>query len=110
MGRGVSGIFGGIYPALEIGFSLVGGEKGLKGSINRARVLERKPKHKNYHGRWSGSWITGKILRESNSNVKPSSKDLKKHLGKEKKFFRCQKTPLKLGTNFRGVTFTRLAG
>ena len=59
MRRGVSGIFGGIFPALETGFSLVGGEKGFRGSIIRARVLERKPKH-NYHGCWSGSWITGK--------------------------------------------------
>ena len=47
---------------MEIGFPLVGGEKGLKGSIIRARVFERKPKHKNYHGCWSGSWITGKIF------------------------------------------------
>ena len=31
---------------MEIGFPLVGGEKGLKGSIIRARVFERKPKHK----------------------------------------------------------------
>ena len=61
MDRGVSGIFGGISPAMEIGFPLVGGEKGFKGSIIRARVFERKPKHKNYHGCWSGSWITGKF-------------------------------------------------
>jgi len=47
---------------MEIGFPLVGGEKGLKGSIIRARVFEGKPKHQNYHGCWSGSWITGKIL------------------------------------------------
>ena len=40
---------------------LGGGEKGLKGSIIWARVFEVKPKHQNYHGRWSGSWITGKI-------------------------------------------------
>ena len=64
MGRGVSGIFGGIYPALKIGFPLVGGEKGLNGSIIRARVFEGKPEHQDYHGRWRGSWITGKILRE----------------------------------------------
>ena len=60
MRRGVSGIFGGIFPALETGFPLVGREKGFRGSIIRARVLERKPKHKNYHGCWSGSGITGK--------------------------------------------------
>ena len=66
---------------MEIGFPLVGGEKGFKGSIIRAKVFE------------------------SNSKVKSSSKDLKKHLGKEKKFFfRCQKTPLKFGLNFWGVT------
>ena len=64
MRRGFSGIFGGIFPALETGFPLVGREKGFRGSIIRARVLERKPKHKNYHGCWSGSWITGKIVRE----------------------------------------------
>ena len=57
MRRGVSGIFGGIFPALETGFSLVDGEKGFRGSISRARVFERKPKHKNYHGCWSGSWV-----------------------------------------------------
>ena len=50
MSMGVSGIFGGIYPALEIGFSLVGGEKVLKGSIIRARVFEGKPKHQNHQG------------------------------------------------------------
>ena len=61
MGRGVSGIFGGIFRALEIGFPLVAGEKGFRGSIIRARVLERKPKHKNYPWCWSGSWITGKF-------------------------------------------------
>ena len=43
MRRGVSGIFGGIFfPALETGFSLVGGEKGLNGSIIRARVFRGK--------------------------------------------------------------------
>ena len=34
------------FPALETGFPLVGREKGFRGSIIRARVLERKPKHK----------------------------------------------------------------
>ena len=64
MSRGLSGIFGGISQAMEIGFPLVGGEKGFRGSIIRARVFKRKPKHKNYHRCWSGSRITGKILRE----------------------------------------------
>ena len=52
MGRGVSGIFGGIFPALEIGFSLVRGERVLEVrqfglgfsrenlSIKLSRVLE----------------------------------------------------------------------
>ena len=31
---------------MEIGFPLVGGEKGFRGSIIRARVFGRKPKHK----------------------------------------------------------------
>ena len=64
MDMGVLWYFSGISPAMEIGFSLVGGEKGLNGSINRARVFEGKPKHQKFHGCWSGSWITGKILRE----------------------------------------------
>ena len=63
--RGVSGIFGGIYPALEIGFSLVGGERGFRGSKIRARVFEGKTKHQNYHGCWSGSGITGKNLERA---------------------------------------------
>ena len=35
---------------MEMGFPLVGGEKGLKGLIIRARVFEGKPKRQNYHG------------------------------------------------------------
>ena len=31
---------------MEMGFPFKGGEKGLKGSTIRARVFERKPKHK----------------------------------------------------------------
>ena len=53
---------------MEIGFPLVGGEKGLKGSIIRARVFERKPEHKNYHGRWNGSWMLGEFSREKSPN------------------------------------------
>ena len=41
MDMGSSGIFGGIFRAMEMGFPLVGGEKGLKCSIIRARVFER---------------------------------------------------------------------
>ena len=58
---GSSGIFGGIFRAMEMGFPFIRGEKRLKGSIIRARVFERKPKQQNYHGGWSGSWITGKF-------------------------------------------------
>ncbi len=61
MDMGSSGIFGGIFRAMEMGFPFVGGENRLKVSIIRARVFERKPEHKNYHGCWSGSWITGKF-------------------------------------------------
>ena len=61
MDMGVLWYFRGISPAMEIGFPLVGGEKGLKGSIIRARVFEGKPKHQNYHGCRSGSWTTGKF-------------------------------------------------
>ena len=79
---------------MEIGFPLVGGEKGFKGSIIRARVFEGKPKHKNYHGCWSGSWITGRILRaqfQSQIILKRFEETFRK---REKVFFRCQKTPL----------------
>ena len=34
MDMGSSGIFGGIFRAMEMGFPLVGGRKGLKGSDN----------------------------------------------------------------------------
>ena len=61
MDMGSSGIFGGIYLAMEMGFPFARGEKGLNGLIIRARVFERKPKQQNYHGGWSGSWITGKF-------------------------------------------------
>ena len=50
---------------MEIGFPLVGGEKGLKGSIIRARVFERKPEQQNYHRHWRGSWIIGKNLERA---------------------------------------------
>ena len=45
-----SGIFGGIFRPMEIGFPFVGGENDLKVSIIRARVSEEKPKHRNYCG------------------------------------------------------------
>ena len=45
-----SGIFSRIYPATKRGSPLVGGEKGLNGSIVGARVFERKLKPQNYHG------------------------------------------------------------
>ena len=34
MDMGSSGIFGGIFRAMEMGFPFVGGRKGLKGSDN----------------------------------------------------------------------------
>ena len=37
-----SDIFSGIFLAMEIGFPLVGEEKGLKGSIIRTRLFERE--------------------------------------------------------------------
>ena len=44
---------------------MVGGEKGLNGSIIRARVFERKPKHKkNITGAGMVRGSLGKILRE----------------------------------------------
>ena len=73
---------------------MVGGEKGINGSATRARVFKRKPKHKNYHGGWSGSGITGKISREqfqSQIILKRFEETFRK---REKVFFRCQKTPL----------------
>ena len=59
MGRGVSGIFGGIFPASETGFSLVGGEKGINGSATRARVFESPNgtnvrQTKQWHGKYGG--------------------------------------------------------
>ena len=42
MDMGSSGIFGGIFRAMEMGFPFVGGENGLKVSIIRARVFGRK--------------------------------------------------------------------
>ena len=56
-----SGIFSGIYLAMEIGFPFVGGENGLNGLIIRARIFERKPRQQNYRRYWRGSWITGKF-------------------------------------------------
>ena len=40
--RGGSGIFGGIFPALETGFPLVGREKGFRGSIKIGRASCRE--------------------------------------------------------------------
>ena len=101
MGRGVSGIFGGIFPALETCFSLVGGEKGFRGSTIRARVLERKPRHQNYRGCWSGLWITGKILREQF----PSQIILKRFvetIRKREKVFQVSENTAKIRFEFSG--------
>ena len=61
---GSSGIFGGIFRAMEMAFPFVGGEKDLTGSIFRVRVLEGNPNTKNHPGWWGGSRIAGEILRE----------------------------------------------
>ena len=50
MDMGSFGIFGGIFRAMERGFPFVSGENGLKVSIIRVRVSERKPKHKTFMG------------------------------------------------------------
>ena len=106
MRRGVSGIFGGIFPALETGFSLVGGEKGLNGSIIRVRVFERKPKHKNYHGCWSGSWTTGKILREQfQSQI--ILKRFEETFRKREKVFQVSENTTKIRDEFSGCSSHR---
>ena len=78
-----------------------GGEKGLKGSIIWARVFEGKPKHQNYHGCWSGSGITGKILREQfQSQI--ILKRFEEKFRKREKVFQVSENAAKIRDKFSG--------
>ena len=64
MDMGSSGIFGGIFRAMEIAFPFLGGEKDLTGSIFRVRVLEGTLSTKFILGGGEVPGLLGKILRE----------------------------------------------
>ena len=82
-------------------FFLGGGENGFRGSIIRARVLEGKPKHQKLHGCWSGTWITGRIVREK-SQSQIILKRFEETFRKREKVFQVSENTAKIRDEFSG--------
>ena len=101
MRRGVSSIFGGIFSSFGNWLFFGRWREGLKSSISRARVFEGKPQHQKFHGCWSGSWITGKILRKKfQSQI--ILKRFEETFRKREKVFQVSENTAKIRDEFSG--------